>query len=190
MDEFDEDARLNQQQTRLIRRHIDFLRTRSPDDWHRYADDVSWDERLDVLYWIASQPQCDRATATMLFWKGEPTGWDWEEDDSVMGDDEYAVEPLLKYIAIRFNTTGYPRAEIAYDFLEVIGYDAASPYAAAITDGRLGDFAILRERQKDFDDPLVKLHPDLAVLRVPGRKVGGPGDTSDFYDLLPSGDED
>lgn len=174
---------------RLLARQIAFLETRSPDDWHRYADDVNWDDRLDGLYWVVSQPECDRATATLIFWKGEPTGHDYEDYDGQMGDDNYAVEPLLKYIATRFNTTGFPRSEIAYDFLEVNGYDADHQYAGMLKRGRLDDFAALRERQQDIDDPRVKLHPDLAVLSIPGRKVGGPGDSSEFYDLLPK-DED
>ena len=179
MDDFDDEER-------LVRQQIDFLRNRSPDDWHRYAENANWGDRLDVLYWIVRQPQCDQATATLIFWKGEPTGYDWEEDTSVMGDDEYAVGPLLTHIAVRFNTIGFLRSEIAYDFLAAAGHESESPYATAIRDGRHGDMKLLNERAQAISDPLVKLHPDLAVLNNTGRKVGGPGDESDFYDLLPS----
>ena len=181
MDEDDNEERLVQQQ-------INFLRTRSPDDWHRYAFYANWNERLDVLYWIVKQPNCDKATASLIFWRGEPTGYDWEDDDQVLGEDEYAVEPLLKYIAIRFNTTGFSRSEIAYDFLEATGHDSKSPRAAAITAGRLGDLALLKTRQQASGNPKVAIHNDLSAMRIHGRKVGGFGDQSDFYDQFPGGD--
>jgi hypothetical protein len=170
---------------RLHARQMAFLQNSPPDDWHRYAFYHNWNERLDGLYWIVSQPQCDRATAILIFWKGEPTGYDYEEEEERMGDDVYAVAPMLRYISERFNTAGYPRAEIAYDFLEAAGHDAGSDYAAMIEAGRLRDFDSLVEAHKNLADPRVKLHADMKVLRLPGRKVAGYGDTSDFYDRFP-----
>jgi len=169
---------------------MDFLRNASPDDWHRYAFFHNWDERLDGLFWIVSQPQCDKATALLIFWKGEPTGYDYEDDERTMGDDIYAVAPMLRYISERFNTTGYARSEIAYNFLEATGHDADSEYASMIEAGRLRDFEALVERQKDLSDPRVKLHPGMKILRLPGRKVGGYGDESDFYDRFPEDVDD
>ncbi len=170
---------------RLHAQQMQVLQNSSPDDWHRYAFHHNWDDRLDGLFWIVSQPECDRSTALLIFWKGEPTGYDYEDDEEEMGDDIYAVAPMLKYISERFNTTGYRRAEIAYDFLEAAGYDAGSEYAAMIEAGRLRDFEALAERQRDLPNARVKLHPDMKVLRVSGRKVGGYDDESDFFDRLP-----
>jgi hypothetical protein len=161
-------------------RKMALLRNGSPDDWHRYADDHNWDLQLDGLYWIVSQPQCDRATATLIFWKGEPTGYDFEDYEGEMGEDVFAVEPLLKLIAERFNTTGYPRAEIAYDFLEAAGASADYEYAPMIKAGRLRDFEELADRG---------LHPDLMVLNLPGRKVGGFADNHEFHDRLRNSEE-
>lgn len=176
---------------RLHARQMAVLQNSSPDDWHRYAFFHNWDERLDGLFWIVSQPECDRATALLIFWKGEPTGYDYEDDDETMGDDIYAVAPMLRYITERFHTTGYTRSEIAYDFLEAAGHDADSEYASMIEAGRLRDFEALVERQRDLPNARVKLHPNMKVLRVSGRKVGGYDDQSDFYDRFPEDlDED
>lgn len=90
LDDFD------RQQEELFQRQMAFLAVRSPDDWHRYADNLNWDDRLDGLYWIVSQPDCDKATAVMTFWKGEPTGYDWQDCDEPMGENEFAVAPMLK----------------------------------------------------------------------------------------------
>jgi hypothetical protein len=170
---------------RLHVRQMEFLKSRSPDDWHRYAWHHNWDERLDGLFWIVSQPDCDKATATMIFWKGCPTGYDYEDDDEPMGDDVYAVAPMLRYISERFNTTGYPRAEISYDFLKDHGGGLNAEYDSMVKEGRLRDIEELIDRQKDIDNPKVKLHTELKLLSIPGRKVGGYCDNSDFYDLFP-----
>ena len=168
-----------------LERQVAFLAARSPDDWHRYADMYNWDVRLEPLYWIVSQPECDRATATMLFWKGEPTGYDWWECEEKLGDSSYAVEPLLQHIARRFNAGTYTRAEIAYDFLQAGGGGLNAEYDEMVRKGRLDDFELLVEQQDDCD-PAVRVHPDLMVLHLPGRKVGGFADKDEFYDLLPS----
>lgn len=169
---------------------LQFLQSRSPDDWHRYAFAHNWDDGLSGLSWIVRQPNCDKATAMLIFWRGEPTAYDYETDDSKMGDDPYAVAPMLRYIAERFNTSGYPRAEIAYDFLQAAGHEADSEFAAAIEDGRLGDIDLLVERQKPMTNARVKLHPDLQRLTLPGREVAGFDLDDDFYDQLPVDGED
>lgn len=145
------------------------LRAGSPDDWHRYAFDLNWDDPLDGLFWIVRQPQCDRATAHLIFWKGEPTGYEWERDDEPMGADEYAVAPMLRFIAERFNAHGFPRAEIAYDYLADHGCNMPE-YHAMEKAARLRDIAELEQRQRDLD-PQVRLHPLLKALTIPGRKV-------------------
>jgi Domain of unknown function (DUF4274) len=175
---------------RLHARQMQFLKDASPDDWHRYAWHHNWDERLDGLFWIVSQPDCDRATAMMTFWKGFPTGYDYEEDDEPLGDDVYAVAPMLRYISERFNTAGYRRAEISYDFLKDHGGGLSTEYNSIAKAGRLRDIEELIDRQKEIDNPKVKLHSDLRLLSIPGRKVGGYADNSDFYDLFPDDRDD
>jgi Domain of unknown function (DUF4274) len=175
---------------RLHARQLEFLKNASPDDWHRYADNHNWDERLDGLFWIVSQPDCDMATALLIFWKGEPTGYDYETEEEDLGGDIYAIVPMLKYISKRFNTTGYARSEISYDFLADHGINMPE-YFAMCEAGRLRDIELLIERQKTVADSLVKLHPNMRLLNVAGRKVGGYGDTGDFYELFPTDvDED
>lgn len=168
---------------RLHQRQMEFLKNASPDDWHRYADNHNWDDRLDGLFWIVSQPDCDKATALMTFWKGEPAFHNYETEEAEMGDDIYAVAPMLRYIAERFNTNGYPRSEIAYDYLADHGRND-DQHNAMFEVGR-ADIDELIERQRNMANPLVKLHPDLQLLRISGRKVGGYADNSDYYDLFP-----
>jgi hypothetical protein len=172
------------EQEELFQRQMAFLAARSPDDRHRYADNLNWDDRLGALYWIVSQPDCDKATAVMTFWKGEPTGYDWQDCDEPMGEDEFAVAPMLKYIVQRFNTNGFPRSEIAYDCRDSHGLNI-DENAEQDRQMRLGDIEYLLEQQVNFDDPTVRLHPDLMRLSIPGRTVGGYADRNEYYDLFP-----
>jgi hypothetical protein len=164
-------------------RQMEFLQKASPDDWHRYAWHHNWDDRLDGLFWIVSQPQCDRATALLTFWKGCPTGYDYENDVGKMGDDNYAVAPMLRYIVERFNTTGYARSEIAYDFLRYHGLDDTEDLVSP-DDNRMRDVEELIERQRDVIDTRVKIHPDMTLLNVLGRTVGGYDD-DEFFERFP-----
>ncbi len=180
-----DDDEVNSQ--RLNAQQIEFLQNRSPDDWHRYAWHYNWDERLDTLFWIVSQPDCDRATALLVFWKGCPTAYDYETEEGPMGDDPYSVAPMLRYISERFNTTGYRRAEISYDFRKDHGLnmdeydpDDKEKYIASDRHSRLRDIDELIDRQKDVHDPKVQLHADMKLLSSPGRTVGGYDDDSDF----------
>lgn len=172
---------MNDEDAALATRHQaerDALRRASPDDWHRYAHALNWDEPLDGLYWIVQQPECDRATAHLVFWKGEPTGYEWETDDGVMGDDDYSVAPMLRYIAERFHAEGYPRSEIAYDFLADHGLDMPE-YHAMEKERRLRDIRALEQRQED-NGWTPRLHPDLKALTIPGRKVAADEDEPAF----------
>ena len=169
----------------LLAQQIEFMSTRSPDLWHRFADGVNWDRSLEGLYWVVRQPECDRATAALIFWKGEPSGYDYEDDDQRMGDDPYAVEPLLKFIAQRFNADGFPRAEIAYHFQKSHGGTLNPDYDATIKQMRLNDIEALVERQEGHPDPMIRLHPDLMRLEWPGRQINAWG-PSEWDDTFPS----
>jgi len=95
---------------------VTWLKTHSPADWHQVAIDWNWDAGLDVLAWIASQPECDRATAQHLILNG---GADYfvrfADRDAVMAQAPYNVEPfdLLLPTITRWNAGFYHRSEIA-----------------------------------------------------------------------------
>jgi len=95
---------------------VAWLKTHSPDDWHQVAIDWNWDAGLDVLAWIAAQPECDRATAQHLILNG---GADYfvrfADRDALMKQAPYNVEPfdLLLPVITRWNAGCYHRSEIA-----------------------------------------------------------------------------
>ena len=143
-----------------------------PDDWHFIADAHNWADELDVLYWIVSQPECDKATARQVFWMGEPTGHDFEECEEVMGESPYSVEPMLKYIADRFRSGGYQREEIKFDILQAITGDAnflLREDRSGVDYGMGPEFGELQDRAADAGAP--PFPDDLMVTHSPGRLI-------------------
>ena len=172
---------------KLLDAQVRCLAPLSPDDWHRVADAHNWDEPLNILHWIVSQPNCDRSTARLVFWKGEPTGYDFEDCDEDMGDDPYSVEPMLAYIVRRFHAQGYPREEIEFDLFQVkTGVHSVDDpaYATAIVNAGKADFAELRDRSASSALPIPE---DLLIAHVPGRRVSKLGDLGPALQAYPVG---
>ena len=159
----------------LLEKQIQCLKVMSPDDWHIIADDHNWGDALDVLYWIVSQTNCDKATARLLFWKGEPTGHDFEDCEEEMGANSYSVEPMLNYIVRRFNAGGYQREEIEFDIFQAktgcYGTDDKS-YDDIIENGIDRDIEELKIRAEQQGNSASSFPADLLVKRTPGRRIG------------------
>jgi hypothetical protein len=52
---------------------IDWLKDQEPSVWHAFVRDyMNWDYSTPIAVWIASQPQCDRATAARLVFFNQP----------------------------------------------------------------------------------------------------------------------
>ncbi|QZD95999.1 DUF4274 domain-containing protein [Qipengyuania gelatinilytica] len=157
---------------KLLAAQIACLSKMNPDDWHFIAEVHNWDDELDVLYWIVSQPECDKATARSVFWKGEPTGYDFEESEEVMGESSYSVEPMLKFIADRFRNQGYRREEIKFDIHEAITGDRCYVIRDDRSDIDYGmdrEFEELRNGAKKAGAP--SFPNELMVTHTPGRRI-------------------
>jgi len=150
----------------LIKQQIAWLETASPDDWHRAVLDFNWDWDIDPLFWIARQPQCDKATALTMFWQGQPAYYLILAAENGGADDNDApVWQMLKYIAQRINAKGYVRSKIAYK----------------VDEGTLQDFEELAETARQLPNSPLKPHPDMR------RSLGGSKVINDlaFYQRYP-----
>lgn len=157
---------------KLLDVQTECLSKMSPDDWHQIAQVHNWADELDVLYWIVSQPDCDKATARTVFWQGEPTGHDFEDCEEVMGESPYSVAPMLKYIADRFRSGGYRREEIKFDIHEAITGDRCYIVREDRSDIDYGmdrEFAELRDGAVDAGAP--PFPNELLVTHTPGRRI-------------------
>ncbi|MBN6151955.1 DUF4274 domain-containing protein [Xanthomonas sp. AmX2] len=102
-----------QEHERTLRR---WLQAHGPDDWHQVAMDWNWDAGIDILAWIAAQPDCDRATAQHLIIGCGPHYYlRFPNRGAVLVDAPYSIEPfdLLFRTAERWNSGFYARSQIA-----------------------------------------------------------------------------
>jgi hypothetical protein len=151
---------------RSIKQQIAWLETASPDDWHRAMLDFNWDSDIDPLFWIARQPQCDKATALTIFWLGQPAYYlIVAKENGGTDDNDAAVWQMLKYIAQRINAKGYVHSKIAYK----------------VDEDTLQDFGELTETARQLPNSPLKPHPDMR------RSLGGSKVINDpaFYQRYP-----
>jgi hypothetical protein len=102
------------------------LERSTPDDWHKIAMHASWDcVDPEVFEWIASRPNCEAATALVLFWMVRP---DYYFDVGRNRDDlndtqnpEFVSDRLrhfdmIEYIRQRWFDEGYASRTISFDY--------------------------------------------------------------------------
>lgn len=99
-----------------------------PDDWHRFALGANWDFSADIMPWIVLQPDCDRATAALLFWKSQPDYYLDFADRSEIPPFNLEGYDLIQTIRERWTQGLYTRAELALD----LGEDYAPIDTAAL----------------------------------------------------------
>lgn len=138
-----------------IREQIAWLETASPDDWHRAVLDFNWDWDIDPLFWIARQPQCDKATALTMFWMGQPAyHLILVEENGGVDDSRDPTWAMMKFIAQRINARSYTRSKIAY----------------TADENTQGDFEELAEKAKQLPNAPIKPHPDMK-RSLRGRRI-------------------
>lgn len=91
------------------------LRAMGPRGWHRLALHANWDfVTTETWRWIASQPDCDRATALAIFWRTQPDYYLQYASSAEAGGDR-AEYDLITLIRDRWVAGGYKHAVYAYD---------------------------------------------------------------------------
>ena len=117
--------------TALPRAFADWLNRASPAQWHQAADNWNWDYGIPPLQWIASQPDCDLATALLIYYRAEPSYYLQWPDGQV---PEHARETfeLLNTIKRRVAANDYTR-RFAYDERYDRGFEVNSK-AAPVSD--------------------------------------------------------
>jgi hypothetical protein len=97
---------------------IAWLQQRSPDVWHVIAGHLNWDFAGDVIEWIVSRPQCDLATAALVFWKAQPDYWLKFPNDEAVPDFQVDAFNFCKDLAGRANSGFYTRRELEFVSLD------------------------------------------------------------------------
>jgi Domain of unknown function (DUF4274) len=102
------------------------LERSTPDEWHHIALQANCDSiDPEIFQWIASRPNCEKATALVLFWMSQPEyyltiGRDRDALNESMNPDH--VTDLLKrfdmieHIRMRWMAGGYLQSSISFDY--------------------------------------------------------------------------
>jgi hypothetical protein len=93
-----------------------WLRSASPDEWHAMAAGWNWDNGAAPLIWIARQPDCDKATALLIYWGFQPSFYaakDFMPPADGSHWDALAAATVV-HIAARWREGFYHRGEIAW----------------------------------------------------------------------------
>jgi hypothetical protein len=93
---------------------IEWLGRHGPDEWHRAAMSWNWDAAYDVLLWIVTRPECDRATALDVFWKSAPETSLDESYSTLVGWG--ADNKLATTILDNWKAGFYRHGRFAYEF--------------------------------------------------------------------------
>jgi hypothetical protein len=126
----------------------------APDDWHRLALYGNWDF-VDAAVWreIVTRPECDRATALLIFWKAQPDYFVAFPDRMAVPDINRDGYDLVHLIRKRWGEGKYPRANVAFD---------------PEVDVPPVDLSMLRERLGERVDQLM---PPAMREKLPGRRI-------------------
>ena len=134
-----------------------------PDDWHRFAMEGNWDFHDPAVYqWIVSQPDCDKATALLYFWKAQPE-YELEYPDASNAHDREGYA-LINFIRERWLAASYVRSELEFSREKDLW-----PL----------DFASLDDR---FGRASKELLPESMRVSLAGRRL----DTDDLIEGVPS----
>jgi hypothetical protein len=88
------------------------------EELHFIAKEYNWDDGSIVLEWIVNHPQCDEATAKLIFWRGSPEfhqEYETEEEVPIWCKDGFR---LLKQIISNFESGFYKKSELYYNVKE------------------------------------------------------------------------
>lgn len=128
----------------LVKRHPELARaadevvTRqaTAHELHFASDRHNWDEGQRFLRWVTKQPQCDPATALMIYFRAQPA---WFYGLRKPDADQARTVRWLRSIELRMTSARFGPVSIPYDPVEDVGREA-------VVDRRVPPFMNLRAR--------------------------------------------
>jgi hypothetical protein len=91
------------------------LRRATTQEIHYACDTHNWDDGRKLVEWAVRQPQCDPATALMIYFRAQPA-YEFERGSARM-------RTWLKSIEARFAKAEFNGATVAYDPVKDVGLD-------------------------------------------------------------------
>ena len=82
---------------------------------HALTQQINWDDGFVRLNEILDHPLCDRGTALMIYWLGDPTYLDATASDQVVSKGNQQIHVFLKRVETQLMSYYFKHNTIAYD---------------------------------------------------------------------------
>jgi len=89
------------------------FKTLSSAEQYHLAKIYNWDDGTQVLKWIVESSNCDKGTATRIFWMAEPDYY-FDFTDETIDEFEKDVYDLLKIIIERFKKDNFKSSKFGF----------------------------------------------------------------------------
>ena len=91
------------------------LRIESSAELHALAQQINWDGGFDELHAVLKHPLCDRGTALMIYWLGEPKYFAEFTSDDDVPDVNRPLKEFLDYVEDQLMTEQFKSNTICFD---------------------------------------------------------------------------
>ena len=101
----------------------------SPEMWHQIAWNWNWDNGIEPLKWIISQPNCDKGTALLIYWYSAPRfDAQYASREEV---DKYELDKydFTKEIENKYVSGFYQKENFSFDPHNDEGHDWTTEYS-------------------------------------------------------------
>lgn len=88
--------------------------TLSPSEHYYLASIYNWDDGTEILNWIVDSEQCDKGTASLIFWRAEPAFYIHRTSHSIATNEKDVFELLQKIIS-KFNSGSFKHGRLKFD---------------------------------------------------------------------------
>lgn len=88
-----------------------------PQEWHYFAWRYNWDDGIEPLLWIVNQSLCDKGTALLIYWRGQPQNiqlLNTYENDEARGYHALYIN-LIEKIEERFRKDDFINKRISFN---------------------------------------------------------------------------
>lgn len=90
------------------------FKTLSSAEQYFLASEYNWDDGTIVLDWIIDSPNCDKGTATMIFWLAEPDYY-FDFTEETIDECEKDVWNLLQQIIMKMNNGEFTKSKYKFN---------------------------------------------------------------------------
>lgn len=96
---------------------ISYAKQADARELHQMAMEWNWDDDKPFLHWLIENPDTDRGTILMIYWKYGPRYWkQFKDREHVLAEDEYVESfDIIQNIEQKYTSGFYKTGRFAFD---------------------------------------------------------------------------